>query len=215
MAEEERAMKEFKDALREHAPLFGVQLSAEDSARLTDYYRLVILWNPRLHLVAPSTAEEFATRHVLESLMASRFISKDARVVDVGSGAGLPLVPLLVVRPDIKAIFIEASQKKSVFLREALRLVVQGGRAEVISKRFEETPAQPADFVTCRAIERFTEIFPKLVGWSPAASTILFFGGPTLREQIEKAALKYQALPIPESERRFLFIIARPTHDSV
>ncbi len=207
MAEEHAEIKKFKDALCQHAPVFGVELSAEDRDRLADYYRLVMRWNPRLHLVAPCTAEEFATRHVLESLTASRFISKDARVVDVGSGAGLPIIPLTVVRPDIEAVLVEASQKKGVFLREALRLAGQSRRAEIISKRFEETPAPEADFVTCRAIERFTEIFPKLVRWSPPPATLLFFGGPTLQAQIEKAALKYQALPIPESERRFLFII--------
>lgn len=205
-------IEDFIEALSEHAPAFGVQLSAETGKRLGDYYKIVSRWNARLHLIAPCAPAEFATRHVLESLAALPFISQaPARVLDVGSGAGLPVIPCLIMRPDIQATLVEASQKKAVFLREALRLVEANERAMVIAKRFEETPTVAADYVTCRAIERFTEKFAELAAWSPPSSTLLFFGGTTLQEQIEKAGLSYQSVLIPESERRFLFIIRRNT----
>lgn len=203
------SVKDFIDALTQHAPAFGVQLSAENQRRLGDYYQLLMAWNPRLHLVAPCTPAEFATRHVLESLAALPFLSRDGRVLDVGSGAGLPIIPCLIMRPDLEATLVEASSKKAVFLREALRLMEAHARARVIAKRFEEVAATAADFVTCRALDRFTEIFEELLAWSPPTSTLLFFGGPTLQEQIEKAGLIYQAVLIPESERRFLFVVKR------
>lgn len=202
-------IEDFIEALSGHATAFGVQLSAETEKRLGDYYQIVMAWNPRLHLVAPCTPAEFATRHVLESLAALPFLSKDACILDVGSGAGLPVIPCLAARLDLQATLMESSQKKAVFLREALRQIEAHTRAEVIAERFEESTAPPADFVTCRALERFTEIFRELVAWSPPASTLLFFGGASLQEQIEKAGLNYQAVLIPESERRFLFIIER------
>jgi 16S rRNA (guanine527-N7)-methyltransferase len=200
-------IEDFIEALSEHAPAFGVQLNSEQEKRLGDYYKIVSQWNARLHLVAPCAPAEFATRHVLESLTALPFLSPLARVVDVGSGAGLPIIPCLIMRPDLQAALVEASQKKAVFLREALRLVEANARAKVIAKRFEETPAMDADFVTCRAIERFTEKFAELLAWSPPSSTLLFFGGRVLQEQIDKAGLAHQSVLIPESERRFLFII--------
>ncbi|HEY0319962.1 MAG TPA: 16S rRNA (guanine(527)-N(7))-methyltransferase RsmG [Pyrinomonadaceae bacterium] len=210
----EKPVEDFIEVLRRSAHAFGVQLSAETEKRLGDYYKIVSRWNTRLHLVAPCSAVEFATRHVLESLAALPFLSTLARVLDVGSGAGLPVIPCLIMRPDIQATLVEASQKKAVFLREALRLVEANERARVIAKRFEETPAPEADFVTCRAIERFTEKFAELVAWSPPSSTLLFFGGTALQEQIEKAGLSYQSVLIPESERRFLFIIERQAFNS-
>jgi 16S rRNA (guanine527-N7)-methyltransferase len=199
--------EDFIEAIRRHAPAFGVQLSAEQEQRLGSYYRIVSRWNARLHLVAPCSPEEFATRHVLESLTALPFLPEAARVVDIGSGAGLPIIPCLVARPDLRATLIEASQKKAVFLREALRAVEAAERVTVIPKRFEETPAPEADFVTCRALERFTEKFAELVEWSPPASTLLFFGGASLQAEIEKAGLNYKSVLIPASERRFLLII--------
>lgn len=206
MKENER-IEDFLEALRENSPAFGVRLSGEQEKRLGDYYRIVGQWNARLHLVAPCTAQEFAVRHVLESLVALPFLSSEALVLDVGSGAGLPIIPCLVMRSGIRATLIEASQKKAVFLREALRQVEASARATVVAKRFEETFAPEADFVTIRAIERFTEKFPELVEWSPPSSRLLFFGGPSLQAEIEKAALSYESVLIPESERRFLFVI--------
>jgi 16S rRNA G527 N7-methylase RsmG len=80
-------------------------------------------------------------------------------------------------------------------------------RARVVTERFEKMPRPDADFITCRALEHFKEMFPTLLDWSPDASTLLFFAGPILRQEIEHAVLHYQAVRIPESEQRFLFIV--------
>lgn len=200
---------EFASALQEQAPRYDVRLTAPEIARLGEYYEQVMAWNARLHLVAPCSPAEFATRHVLESLLALAYLSDEAHLLDVGSGAGLPAIPCLIVRPTLRATLIESSPKKAVFLREALRRVAPNSKSLVIAERFEKTHAPTADFVTCRALDRFLEMFPKLIEWTPPASTLLLFGGEGLREQIEKAALAYSAILIPESERRFLFIIKR------
>jgi 16S rRNA (guanine527-N7)-methyltransferase len=200
---------EFASALEKHAPLYDVRLTAPAITHLREYYEQVIAWNTRLHLVAPCSPAEFATRHVLESLLALRYLSADARVVDVGSGAGLPIIPCLIVCPNLRATLIDSSQKKVIFLREALRHAGALEAAKVIAGRFETTPAPEVDYLTCRALDRFTEMFPKLIQWSKPASTLLLFGGDTLREQIEILALNYKAVHIPESERRFLFIVKK------
>src|SRR2546429_241328 len=161
------ANDEFARALVAHAPDYGAQLTPEAVARLTAYFQLISAWNARLHLVAPCAPAEFATRHVLESLVALRFLPSGARVVDVGSGAGLPIIPCLIVRADLRATLLEASTKQAVFLREALSQLNLRARAEVRAERFERTAAPTADFVTCRALERFTEMLPALVAWSP------------------------------------------------
>ena len=200
---------EFGHALETHAPRYDVQLSPASVARLTSYFQLVGAWNARLHLVAPCAPAEFATRHVLESLVALRLFSTGANVIDVGSGAGLPIIPCLIVRTDLRATLVEAATKKAVFLREALSRLELRERAQVIAQRFEQTTASAADFITCRALERFTEMLPALIAWSPPASTLLLFGGPGLREKIEELKLAYDAVALPESERRFLFVVKR------
>jgi 16S rRNA (guanine527-N7)-methyltransferase len=200
---------EFDKALAERAGRFGVELSEAARALLCDYFELVAAWNPRLHLVAPCAPAEFAARHVLESLIALPFIDEGATVLDVGSGAGLPAIPCLVLRPDSKAVLVEASQKKSVFLREALSRLGLSERARVVAERFEKIAPPAADHLTCRAIERFTEIVPALLAWTSHVPTLLLFGGESLRERVELEGLSFESVRVPESERRFLFVVRR------
>ena len=207
MAELTSSTDEFANALEKLSPRFGVELNAPDVLRLGDYYRHLLTWNARLHLVAPCSPTEFATRHLLESLLALSYLPENARVADVGSGAGLPIIPCLIVRPGIHATLIESSPKKAVFLREALRLTSARETARVIAERFEKTVAPDADFITCRALDRFEEMFEKLLAWSPPQSRLLLYGGHNIRERIESNALSYTAVHIPESEQRFLFVV--------
>lgn len=203
------AADEFSDALDAHAPEFGVELSEETTARLRAFYELVSSWNARLHLVAPCAPEEFAVRHVLESLLAVKFIPPGGRLIDVGSGAGLPIVPCLVARPDTCATLVESSTKKAVFLREALRRLGLQDRARVVAERFEKIAAPEAEFVTCRAVERFGEILATLVEWSPQGCALILYGGHSLREKLDAAGLVYTTARIPRSERRFIFVVER------
>jgi hypothetical protein len=61
--------------------------------------------------------------------------------------------------------------------------------------------------VTCRALERFKEMLPKLLAWSPPRATLLLFGGDAIREALERAGRPFEPVLIPESERRFLFVV--------
>jgi 16S rRNA (guanine527-N7)-methyltransferase len=200
---------EFDKALAEHSAAFRLVLNEEARERLCDYFEAVARWNARLHLVAPCAPAEFATRHVLESLLAVRFIKEGASVVDVGSGAGLPAIPCLVARTDVSATLVESSQKKAVFLREALRALGMSERARVVAERFEKVAPPSVDVLTCRALERFTEVLPALVEWSSRVPMLLLFGGESLRERLEKLPIRFEQTLVPGSERRFLFVVRR------
>lgn len=200
---------QFVLALKEHAPQFELELKEHVISGLREYYCLLQSWNPRLHLVAPCSPEEFAIRHVLESLLAIKYIDANARVVDIGSGGGLPIIPCMIVRPDICATLIEASPKKAVFLREALRMTDMSERAIVLVSRFQDVSAPDASVVTCRALERFTALLSTIFEWSPANSTLILFGGPSIQAELENLDLTFVAKRIPESDQRFVFVIEK------
>jgi len=187
----------FEKALLANMSSFGVELSANALAQLGAYYSLLVRWNNRLHLVAPCSPEEFATRHVLESLMLLEHLPHAAKIADIGSGGGLPIIPCVIVRPDLEATLIESSQKKTVFLREALSAV--GRRAVIIARRFEEVDAPEVEFVTSRALDQFPTKVAELIEWAPDGSTLLLFGGETL--------LDAERFLIPKSEKRYLFLV--------
>ena len=198
-------IERFIQTLSESASGYDIMLSQQTINRLGEYYAILNRWNDRLHLVAPCEPEEFATRHVLESLVLLRFLSSSSTVIDVGSGAGLPIIPCLVAMPGLSATMVESSQKKSVFLRETLNQLRIADRATIIAKPFEETESGNAAFVTCRALDQFVNKVPSLLQWAPVQSTLLLFGGEKLRQKLESAGRRYTEYLLPNSDRRFLF----------
>ncbi len=205
---------EFARAIEAHAADYGITIDGEAHARLQNYYSIVERFNPRLHLFAPVAPAVFATRHVLESCFAARFISDATHIIDIGSGGGAPAIPLLIMRGCVRATLIEATTKKAIFLREALRETNLQTQAEVINKRFEtiRTPAVASPVVvTCRALERFAEMLTPLVAWSPDGARFVLFGGEAVRDALEKIEAESgvvisEAVLIPRSDNRFVFV---------
>jgi 16S rRNA G527 N7-methylase RsmG len=140
---------------------------------------------------------------VLESLLLLKHLPQGTQRSQTSArAAGLPIIPCLIARADLEATLIESSQKKAVFLREALErqfrsATIIAGRLRRLSRRC---------FV--RHLSRAGSIHEKirtLIDWAPAGSTLLLFGGETLREQLQKANVSSKIL-IPLSEKRFLFL---------
>ena len=112
---------EFIEAIKHHQSTFGLELPEEKISALNEYYELVQEHNEILHLVAPCPPEEFATRHILESLTMLEFLPKKAKFADLGPGAGLPAIPCLIVRDDLRCVLIESKAKKTDFLQKVLK----------------------------------------------------------------------------------------------
>lgn len=197
---------EFIEAIKKYQSEFEINLTDEKISALADYYEIIQSNNEFLHLVAPSSAEEFAIRHILESLTVLKFLPENANFADVGTGAGLPAIPCLIVREDLKGFLIESKLKKGNYLRETLKKLNLNDRAKVLNRQFEEIDKIKVEFVLCRALDKFTQKLPKLLSWS-GKSNLLFFGGNSLREELEKNDLRFETKLMPMSEQRFLFVI--------
>lgn len=197
---------EFSEALKSCQTSFNLQLSVEKIELLADYFMLVQKHNDLLHLVAPAPPEEFAVRHILESLTLLEFLPRNTSFADVGTGAGLPSIPCLLVRDDLKVFLIESKVKKSAFLNEISDALNLKNRVTILNRQFEEIEKPHVKFVTCRALDKFTKKLPKLVKWSKG-SPLLFFGGNSLRDELVKNKLKFTEKLMPLSEQRFLFFI--------
>ena len=191
-------------AIRHHQGTFRLELSDDALAALERFYALVKEHNPLLHLVGPTSAGEFAVRHVLESLTMLEFLPEGARFADVGSGGGFPAIPCLIAREDLTGFLIESKEKKASFLRTAIAKCELEGRTEVIAKQFSETPRPGVSYVSCRALDKFIQHLPKLIKWS-GESTVLFYGGPALREEMRRLGLSVREKLMPGSEQRYLF----------
>ena len=199
---------EFITAIKTHQAAFGLSLSDEQIELLSHFYKIVQEHNDILHLVAPMPAEEFAVRHILESLTMLHHLSADARFADIGAGAGLPSIPCLLVRTTLKAVLIESKVRKSNYLIKAVEELGISDRARIVNQQFEEAGTQQFSIVACRALDKFTQKLPKLLKWSKRRN-LLLFGGPALRAALVSQNVNFEEKLMPMTEQRYLFVITR------
>ena len=119
-------------------------------------------WGERTNLVG-SLAPEQLRVHVEDSLAASPHLPEGARVVDLGSGAGFPGLPLAITRPDLEITLVEIRERRVNFLRHVVRALAL--RCEVQRIRIEDAPKLPHDFALLRAVAPPAEALPRAWPW--------------------------------------------------
>lgn len=184
---------------------FDLNLSEEKIFVLADYYEHVFEKNEFLHLVAACSAEEFAIRHVLESIYAAKFLKQNTKFADIGTGAGLPAIPCLIVRDDLNGVLIESKLKKADFLSRVLVKTGLENRAEIFDRQFEELQTPDVSYVLCRALDKFTKKLPRILIWS-GKSKFIFFGGNNIFEVLQTFDVSFEKILLPMSEQRFIFV---------
>ena len=119
-------------------------------------------WGSRANLVG-STDPVALDRHVSDSLAGRDHLPEGARVVDLGSGAGFPGLPLAIARPDLEVVLVEIRERRVHFLRHVVRRL--GLRCGVERRRIEDLPERPFDFALLRAVARPPLAFAMAEGW--------------------------------------------------
>ena len=125
--------------------------------QLAAYLQLLLRWNSRLNLTAVREPSSILQRHFIECIQCAQVLSDNLKtLLDFGSGAGLPGIPIAIVRPEIRVTLGESQGKKAAFLREAVRVL--GLNTQVFDQRIEKMPDnQFFDAVTLRAVDRMAE----------------------------------------------------------
>ncbi len=140
------------------AGLAELALDAALEAPLLDYLALLQQWNQAYNLTAIRDPREMVAKHLLDSLAVLPHLP-EGRLVDIGSGAGLPVVPLALARPTLRATLVETAGKKARFLREAVRRLALVERIEVLSARAEQLDrAGQYDLLSARAFGTLRQI---------------------------------------------------------
>jgi 16S rRNA (guanine527-N7)-methyltransferase len=125
--------------------------------RLLDYLALLARWNQAYNLTAIREPREMLVKHLLDSLAMASFVG-DERLADLGTGPGLPGIPLAIAHPGLQVALVESNGKKARFLREAVRALGLAN-ARVLESRAEAVDEPGAfDVVTARALDRLAGI---------------------------------------------------------
>lgn len=142
--------QEYRDILLNHCQQMAISLTDEQVEQLLKYHALLVKWNKAFNLTAVRSPLEMVSRHLTDSLSVLPHIDCQ-RLIDVGSGPGLPGIPLAICRPDLPITLLDSNIKKSRFQFQA-KAELGLDNVEVVHERVEKfTPEQPFDAVISRA----------------------------------------------------------------
>lgn len=157
-SQEEESYEPVRAALR----AFGADLGPAEEEKLRAYRQLLATSNPRYSLISPGDVGRIVSRHFVECAAFLRWIpEKEIRVLDFGSGGGLPGIVIQILRPQARVVLLEARRKKVVFLRQAVqrlglaRAAVAGGQAELTAGL-----APPFERIIARAVSPLAKLLP-------------------------------------------------------
>ena len=153
-------MTVFEEILTARAAEAGIVLTAAQTAQFAVYNEMLIDWNTRMNLTALTAPADVAVKHIIDSLTAydATLFDGAATLIDVGTGAGLPGIPLAVYAPHIRVTLMDSLQKRVRFLMEVTRAMGLTNTVAVHA-RAEEAARQPAhrehyDIAVSRAVAR-------------------------------------------------------------
>lgn len=174
------------------------------AAELAVYLDLLLRWNARTNLTAIRQPEEIVRRHFGESLFTgcvlSAVLAKGATILDVGSGAGFPGLPIQLLRPDLQVTLAESQGKKASFLREACRTL--GVKTEVFAARVETMPpARRFDAVTLRAVDNMA------LALDLAGDRLSSGGWLAVLGEVPLEASAVCRFPLPDRQNSFLDLV--------
>jgi 16S rRNA (guanine527-N7)-methyltransferase len=201
----------------------GIQLSSNQVDSFLSYLSLLFQWGRKFNLTSIKEPGLVVRRHFLDSLAILPFLSSTGRLLDIGSGAGFPGLPLKIVLPEKEVVLVESHRKKSNFLRELTRkLNIKG--VQIIEKRVEELKTNEVgsfDEVVTRAfgsVDLFLKLsFPLL---SNEGRSLIMHGpkGVELFRRLKRAAVDFGfsearleevRLPMGDEQRRILIFLKR------
>jgi 16S rRNA (guanine527-N7)-methyltransferase len=172
-------------------------------AQLSTYLDLLLKWNARTNLTAIRDPEEIVRRHFGESLFAARHLPPTSTLLDLGSGAGFPGLPIQLLHPEIAVTLAESQNKKATFLREVIRTL--GLPTEIWAARAETMQAaRQFETVTLRAVDNMPEALATAATRSSHHIALLATQTPEPLPLLLAPFKLTQTLPIPESTNRVL-----------
>ncbi len=187
----------------------GLPVSSDLAKQLSAYLALLLKWNARTNLTAIRDPRDIVLRHFADSLLCSQYVDASTHtLLDFGSGAGFPGVPIALARPQLRVTLAESQNRKAAFLQEVVRAL--GLNAEVWTRRVESMPSdQLYNAVTLRAVDRMESACGSAALRVAPGGQILAFTTTRLKDSITSAApgIQWQeAIRLPHSVQGVLLL---------
>ena len=214
-------MTDIRQTLIEKAKTMGWKIAPAQAEQFQTYMELLLEWNEKMNLTAITDPDEVVEKHFLDSLTLLTWdkLKQGAKVIDVGTGAGFPGIPLKIMRPDIDLTLLDGTQKRLNFLGEvctALKLSARRVHKRAEEAGLDKTMRERYDLATARAVASLPVLVEYCLPLIKMKGHFIAMKGPGAAEELKEAANSLEilgsgdpqllSLTLPGGEERSLVI---------
>lgn len=215
--------EEFKREFEKYLAKMNISLLKEQYGQFYAYMELLIEWNEKMNLTAITDPKEIILKHFVDSLTIAKYVKEDKSIIDMGTGAGFPGIPIKIYRKDVKVVLADSLNKRIKFLDEVIdKLKLEN--VETIHCRAEELGKnkqyrEKFDYATSRAVANLSTLSEYLMPFVKLNGKCIFMKTIEVEEELEKAKKaintlggkieKVDKFEIPESDLGRSIIIVK------
>ena len=213
-------MENFISKLKQEFKNFGIELTESQSEQFYKYYCLLKEWNEKINLTTIIDEDEVIKKHFLDSVISVNQINFGARIIDIGSGAGFPGIPLKILRDDLNITLVDSVNKKVVFLNEVIKtlnlknIFAIHSRIEDLANKKEYR--ERFDFVVSRAVSKLNTLCEYALPFLKINGKLIAYKAFNVDEEIDEAKnaifvlggqyVKTEKINFFDMERNFIIV---------
>lgn len=183
--------KEFSEKIKEYAKEIGILLDEKQIKQFYQYQQILLEWNEKINLTAIIQQEEIILKHFIDSLTIVKYIEKNKRLIDVGTGAGFPAIPLKIIREDMEIVLLDALNKRILFLNEVIHQLklskIQTMHARVEDLGKNKKYRESFDYATSRAVANLATLSEYLMPLVKLNGICICMKGSSVGDEIKQS----------------------------
>ncbi len=181
--------EEFENQIKEYAKEIDILLNQEQINQFYLYMQILLEWNEKINLTAITKPEEIILKHFVDSITIAKYLKSNAKIIDVGTGAGFPGIPLKIIRQDIEVTLLDSLNKRVNFLNEVIEKLALP-KIQAIHSRAEEAGKSKKyrenfDIATSRAVANLSTLAEYLLPFVKQGGQVIAMKGATIEEELE------------------------------
>lgn len=189
---------EFCNLMNEYSTEMDIVFNEKQLKQFYEYMNLLIEWNEKINLTAIIEPKEIIIKHFIDSITINKYIKEDETLVDIGTGAGFPGVPIKILRPDIKVTLVDSLNKRINFLNEVIEKL-ELKEIKCIHSRVEEFGKNKKyregfDNVTSRAVANLTVLSEYMIPLAKVNGKCICMKGSEIKQEIEDSKIAINVL---------------------
>ncbi len=190
--------KEFEKEIIENGKKIGLDIAEKEVQNLYKYMLLMLEWNKNVNLTAITEEKEIIYKHFIDSLSVNKYLTNKEKIMDIGTGAGFPGIPLKIFNEDLNFILVDSLNKRINFLEEVKnelnlnKLELVHARAEELAKN--KNYRENMDIVVSRAVARLRILAEYMLPFVKKNGICICMKGPNIEEEIEESKKSLEIL---------------------